>query len=180
MANIRTGRKSGFILRGGVRRRETLWFDVPESVNTLAAANSAVIVSTLATAAKNLRPFTIIRSRLNWHCRSDQTGALERYQVAMGLAVVSDQATAIGVTAVPTPFTDLFSDLWFLHQITAGNFTFVSGIGFDPVGGIEKDIDSKAMRKVEDGQDLVFVLENSAQSSGSTNITAGRLLIKLH
>jgi len=38
--------------------------------------------------------------------RSDQFVATEGYEIAIGMAVVSDQALAIGVTAVPTPFTD--------------------------------------------------------------------------
>ena len=180
MANIRVSRKSGFIRRGGVMRRESLWFFIGESVNTLAAANTAVLAGSLSVGALALRPFTVVRTHLNYYVKSDQTAALERYQTAVGMAVVSDQAVAIGVSAVPTPFTDLGSDLWFLHQITTGNFTFVDGTGFHPVGGIEKDVDSRAMRKVEDGQDVILTLENSGQSSGSTVIMAGRQLIKLH
>ena len=161
-------------------RRESLWFFVSDAVNTLVGVNSAAVVGSMSAAALALRPFTIVRTHLNWHLRSDQVIALERYQTAFAGAVVSDQAVAVGVTAVPTPFTELGSDLWFFHQIQAGNFTFVSSTGFDPVGGVVSNIDSKAMRKVEDGQDIVFVLENSGQSSGTVNLTAGRMLIKLH
>jgi len=32
---------------------------------------------------------------------------------------------------VPTPETDLESDLWFAHQVLVGENTFASGIGFD-------------------------------------------------
>ncbi len=48
MANIRTSRKSGFILRSGVRRRETIWFaDAATAFTTIVAANTAVLVSSL-------------------------------------------------------------------------------------------------------------------------------------
>ena len=41
-------------------------------------------------------------------------------------------------------------------------------------------IDSKSMRKVEEGQDLIEVIENSAISNGAQVITYTRVLIKLH
>ena len=47
---------------------------------------------------------------------SDQSAATELFIGNLGLAVVSDQATAVGVTAVPTPATDRGSDLWFLIE----------------------------------------------------------------
>ena len=166
-------------LRQG-QRRESIWIGVTETVTTLAAANTAALILTLNATALALRPFTVVRTRLDWVIRSDQTGALESYQVALGAAVVSDQSVAIGVTAVPTPFTDLASDLWFVHEIVFGTFLFVSGAGFAQPASSERTIDSRAMRKVEDGQDIVFVLENSGISDGSFNKMAGRMLVKLH
>jgi len=180
MANVVTGRRSGLVLRGGRERRQTLWFTLPEATLTLAAANSAGRFLVLNAAALALRPFTVVRTRLSFFARSDQTGALETWQVAIGAAVVTDQASAIGVTAVPTPFTDLGSDSWFVHQIVTGVFLFISGVGVHPTGGRIIDVDSKAMRKVEDGSDINFTAENSGISAGTTIVTAGRMLVKLH
>ena len=180
MANLRVGRRSGFVTRGGRSRRESLWLFLSPVNFVLAAASQAVITNSLNAGALALRPFTVVRSRLQWFVKSDQTGALERYQTAWGAAVVSDQANAIGVTAVPTPFTDLGSDLWFMHSVIAGSFTFVTGSGFHPVGGTMKEIDSKAMRRVNDDQDLVFVAENSSISLGTDHMVSGRILVKLH
>jgi len=173
-------RKSGFVRRGGSMRRETMWVGIGEVDQVLAAANTAVLIQSSNAALLALRPFTVVRSHITWFAGSDQTAAQEAWQVAFGVAVVSDQATAIGVTAVPTPFTDLGSDLFFVHQVQAGRFIFISGVGVEPLGGRQIQIDSKAMRKVNDDQDIVFVLENSGVSLGSRNITAGRMLIKLH
>ena len=117
---------------------------------------------------------------MSWFMKSDQTAALESSQVALGMAVVSDQSVAIGITAVSTPFTDLESDLWYFHQIQTLSFIFVSGVGFHLVGGLFNQFESKAMRKVEDGQDAIVVLENSSLAQGSSNLTAGRFLLKLH
>jgi len=36
------------------------------------------------------------------------------------------------------------------------------------------------MRKVQNGEDMVMVIENSSLSAGSASFVAGRQLIKLH
>ena len=180
MARTYRNSKSGFIQRSGGARRETQWLELVATEVAISGASTAVFILSLSTAEKALRPFTIVRTHFNWHVRSDQLAATEEYQSAVGMCVVSDQASAIGVTAVPTPFTDLASDLWFVHSIMANQFIFVSAIDFEANSGISKDIDSKAMRKVEEGQDVAVVLENSSISAGSVIISAGRMLVKLH
>ncbi len=90
---------------------------------------------------------------------SDQQIATETQIAAFGLCVVSDQALAIGITAVPTPVTDLGSDLWFVHQMTFNDFTFASAASYQSSAGRIYEIDSKAMRKVNDDQDIVLVFE---------------------
>jgi len=177
MAFVRRSRKGGF-LRGGVRRRETQWFNVLLASNTLAAA-TPVLLSTLSTTGLALRPFTVIRSRGLFLVRSDQVSADEIQIAAYGGAVVSDVASTVGVAAVPTPITDSVSDLWFFYQLGFSSFDFVTGAGF---GDFSKnfEIDSRAMRKVEEGQDLITVVENSAVGSGVNVITGVRFLIKLH
>ncbi len=162
------------------KRRESLWFDLVATEVTIPGASTALLILSLDAGALALRPFTIVRTYFNYHIRSDQVAAIEEYQTAVGMCVVSDQASAIGVTAVPTPFTDLGSDLWFVHSIMANQFLFLDATGSNPNSGVSKDIDSKAMRKVEDGQDVVVVLENSSISAGCVVISAGRMLIKTH
>ena len=78
MANLRTGRKSGFITRGGVSRRETVWFGDVYTNTAVAAANTAVLLSSLNAAALALRPFTIVRTRGQLSIRTDQTAATEQ------------------------------------------------------------------------------------------------------
>ena len=158
-----------------------MWVGISESRTTLASANTAVLIAVGNAALLALRPFTIVRTRLFFGVSSDQAAASQNWDVALGAAIVSDQASAIGITAVPTPFTDLGSDLFFLHEIQANRFVFVSGVGFDPNGApLGRPVDSKAMRKVNDDQDVAFVLENSSLSNGTTVYVAGRMLIKLH
>ena len=63
MANIRVGRKSGFIVRGGKSRRESTWIALNTVEATLGGAPTAVLMNSLNAAALALRPFTVVRSR---------------------------------------------------------------------------------------------------------------------
>jgi len=174
VANINIGRKSGFIRRSGVMRRESLWFSGID-VSTALGANSASLTASLNAAALGLRPFTVVRTRGVLLLESDQTAAAERTSVSFGQAVVSDQAVAIGVTAVPTPVTDQGSDLWYVYESLVHSFV---NNAMGPAYNF-KEFDSKAMRKVEDGQDLATVIEN-ARGLGCTFSQVFRTLIKLH
>ena len=90
MANIRTAGKSGFIIRGGARRRETIWFGGTAFTQSLAATTSVALVQSLNAAALVLRPFTVVRSRGIVRCSSDQVATTETYGASFGSAVVSD------------------------------------------------------------------------------------------
>ena len=179
MANIRTSRKSGFITRGGVSRRESLWLGGVFSLITISAPPGPVIVSSLSAFLLGLRPFTVVRNRGIVGIHTDQIAATEHIRGAYGAAVVSDQAVAIGVTAVPTPVTDSESDLWFTYQMLQASFDFADATGFTATEQ-QYQVDSKAMRKVEDGQDLIEVVELAGTSGGAIIQTQTRMLIKLH
>ncbi len=181
MANISRSRKSGFTMRGGVSRRESLWLGIDPTQQALSTNPVAVILNSLNAAALALRPFTVVRTRGFILARSDQDGVDETYGCSWGLAIVSDQAIAIGVTAVPTPDTDIDSDLWFVYESILGRYQFSSGVGQGDVG-TSRTYDSRAMRKVQEGQDIAVVVESIATSgfAGTSAAHVGRLLIKLH
>ncbi len=162
------------------QKRLTSWFEFQPNVTGLSAVGGTILFS-LNAAALALRPFTIVRTRFLLGMSSDQAAASERQVGGFGMAVVSDQANAIGVTAVPTPISDMGSDLWFVHQLLYNDFVFGTGVGFEDNVLAQYVIDSKAMRKVDIGQDLVVVAEFSSNGSGGFNITAGgRMLVKVN
>jgi len=171
---IRGGRHASFI-RGAGQRRQTLWVGVA-AVSSSQASIGGVILNSAGATLLALRPFTVVRSIITGHLISDQSVGGEEQVAAVGMAVVSDQALAVGITSVPTPITDADSDLWYLHDWVMGSGSAVNdgrvGFGFK--------IESRAMRKVEDGQDLILVSEFSAIGDGWTMKTAGRFLIKTH
>ena len=169
----------GGIVRGRAPRRQTAWIGGVDNDTFLAgAAGNAVFVGSLNAAALALRPFTVVRVRGLFSLQSDQTGGLEEGKAAFGMAVVSDDAVAIGITALPSPITDQGSDLWF--TFTEGNFGWklvTTGAG---VGLTHFEIESRAMRKVGIGEDLILMFENGSASFGCEFDVSLRLLVKLH
>ena len=109
--------------------RETFWIFVTETIISLGSPSTAVLINSFSVGLLAVRPFTIIRTHGFFGIRPDQIAADENFDAALGFAVVSDQASAIGVTAVPTPFTDMGSDLFFVHQMLMARFEFLSSIG---------------------------------------------------
>ena len=162
-------------------KRATSWFDLP-ATSTLFTAAGGTILLVLSTAEKAKRPFTIIRTHLHYSFSSDQIAASEFYGGAVGMAIVSDQAAAIGVSAVPTPAADAASDLWFMHEWFSNQVLFGDGTGFQDAVSTQGRIDSKAMRKVDDSQDAILVAElDTVMGAGGFIFKAGgRLLIKEH
>ncbi len=156
------------------RRRETVWFADSATSTTIAGASTAVLVASLNAAALAFRPFTIVRVRGFWHVRSDQIVANEPFGGSLGWAVVSDQSVAIGVTAVPTPETDRDSDLWHVFEIVYGT----AGSTGENALGIHGTFDSKAMRRVDVGQDSIVCLETPSTSSSGIFHMSARFLIK--
>ena len=178
MANIITGRKSGFIVRSGVRRRQMLWLQDTWGTNTLGAASTKVLISALAGGALALRPFTIVRSRTQLLFLSDQVAATEGQTGGYGETVVADQAVAAGVASVPSPSLNSEAD-WHVFQALVGFVEVVTGAGIF-LEQNQYTVDSKAMRKVDMGEDLISVFDLAAGSSGATLTSFTRTLIKLH
>jgi len=177
VANNRTARRS-FGRRAGIRR-ETLWLGGVTVRSTVATASTSLIHTSLNAAALALTPFTVVRVRGVLRLESDQLVATEFNEMAFGHAIVSEQAVAIGVTAVPTPVTDDNSDLWFVYEAMFNDIKVSSAIGI-LTQGVERIVDSRAMRKVEEGEDLIGVVETGATSAGVVMTTYTRALIKLH
>jgi len=157
------------------KARTTTWIAIAPIATTLSSSTATVLVATLNAAADALRPFTIVRTYIEYFLTSDQVAASEEQACSFGMAIVSDQASAIGVTAVPTPTTDLASDLWYLHKFIFGDE--LSKVDETRAGKFGT-IDSKAMRKVDIGQDVILVAEGAGVGSGMILTMAGRFLVK--
>ena len=165
--------------RGIASRRQTRWLrSADETSFTSVAAGGVDFQSSLTTEEKALRPFTVVRVRGWLFCQNDQSAATERSWGAVGMAVVSDQAVAAGVASLPSPISDEASDLWFAYQYMYADF-HLSAVGSSALGGAFT-FESKAMRKVEDGQDVVVMMENGDATFGINYLVKFRMLVKLH
>ena len=173
-------RRGGYAIVGTRSRRETEWFQGGLSQTTIAAGSTAALIGSLNAAGLAARPFTVIRTRGLITLNSDQAAVSEDQEIGYGHAVVLDQASAIGVTAVPTPLTDQASDLFYVYELLMTNFRFLSSIGFEQNGQLTRYFDSKAMRKVNGDQDIVITAETSATSEGCVVVDSFRFLVKLH
>ena len=151
--------RSRHVVRRGIRRA-TFWGRSPaDTADTSLAASTALLDST---AIPLVQGETIIRVRGHIGVKSDQIAASEQFVGAVGMCVATDQAVAVGVGSIPTPYTDSDSELWFMHQFFIGGLTVASSIGIVGIPWKIFDFDSKAMRKMPFGNTLCVVVENGA------------------
>jgi len=173
-------RKSGFVRRNNVMVRDTFWTVQAPIQDSVAGASTGLAISFGGTDLTNQTPCTIVRTRGEIRLGSDQRAATEQYEMVFGMVVATEQAIAIGITALPTPVTDASSDMFFVYESVLGEITVTTDVGVVDPSGINRSFDSKAMRKVEDGQNVAFVAETSATSEGVNLTTSFRMLLKLH
>ena len=171
-------RRSRVIVRGRGSDRGSVWIGVILGPTTVAAATNS-LVGVLNAAALALRPFTVMRTRLDVMWASDQVAAIEDPFGFLGCIVVSDQATAAGVASVPAPGTNTDAP-FFVHQGMSTLFNFITGVGFEGNSAMHYEINSKAMRKVGNNEDIAFVVSNSNSADGADVHILGRILVKLH
>ena len=174
----RRGFRGSFAPRRQGPRRASDWAASADDTGiTALAASAAVLDQTLAASQLLGGAGTIVRTRGSIWVSTDQTANTEAPFGAIGFAVVTDQAAAIGVTAVPTPITDEVSDQFFVYE------SFLSGILVSSDISImnpwmEYKFDSKAMRKVEASQTIIVTVENASSSAGLQYVVKFRMLIK--
>ena len=73
---------------------------------------------------------------------------------------MSDAAVAVGASAIPGPITDRADDGWFLYvPIVQTNFA-ATAVGRNFNQNTNYDFDSKAKRRVQSGEQVVFMVEN--------------------
>jgi len=158
-----------------------------KAVDWSASAGLAAPVSVPAASAVLLEIFTpimggetVIRTRgmLGW--LSDQATVDEEQFGAFGIAVVSEQAATVGATAVPHPVTDAAWGGWLYHTYFFSKLEFADATGVNPNIMHTMAIDSKAMRKVDEGDRLITVVENIHATHGFRFANNERFLSKVH
>jgi len=93
--------------------------------------------------------------------------------ICLGLIVVSENAFGAGAASVPSPFEDIGDD-WLWHGVFPLRAFSASPTGIQLVGSMQREIDSKAMRRVKEGDVLTFVADGIDLDAGATySLSAG-------
>jgi len=141
---------------------------VGPSTKTLLAGHTASVALDL----------TILRIRLQLAVKTDQVAAGEIQAGAFGCIVVTDDAFAAGVSAIPGPISDAAAD-WMLYHPFWQFFAFSDATGFQHNAGNSMTVDSKAKRVIEPNETLAIVVESNSDSEGFSIGFQGRILTRL-
>ncbi len=158
-------------------RKATDWSASSILTGVLSVAGSSAVLDEVFTPIVGGE--TIIRTRGMMGWNTDQEITDELQLGAFGLAIVSEQAATVGITAIPHPSTDAAWGGWFYHQFIMSKFTFISGVGVEPNVMQRMVVDSKAMRKVGENERLVSVWE-ATSTTGFEAFSSLRILSKVH
>ena len=89
---------------------------------------------------------------------------------AAGIGIVTNDAFAIGATAMPGPFTDPEWNGWIWYQSLAAIVSLeTTEVARGPMGAVRIPIDTKAMRKLN-ANDTVFGAVELSTEVGTTTI----------
>ena len=105
---------------------------------------------------------TIRRTLGGVYVSSDQAAASENYSGAFGICVVTDAALAAGAASIPGPFTEQSDDIWVVWMPVAGSVTVGGTPGNVARLGWWFPFDSRAMRRVQEGQGIAVMFETAA------------------
>ena len=147
--------------RSGGRRADYTWILGTGHVNGLSTTQAFDSMTTV------LRSSTLVRTRGEIHVGMDPGAIDDTMVVGVGLIVATDQAIAAGAASLPSPIDDGDAD-WLWHGLFGLHAaTIVSGD--DWIGqSSRREIDSKAMRKVKQNDNLVVVYDSSVLAGSPT------------
>jgi len=170
----RTGRSSTLVRGRGIRRSTEWGVFSPTGFTNIPAGASVLVGSFSGATLASVVPGTIVRVRGSLLWQSDQVAADEDQIGAVGLSVVSENARVAGIASVPQPTPVGWGDDKFFMTLAMQN----SGIGGIAAGRQhiqQQDFDSKAMRKLNDGDGIAIVASNWG-AHGANLVFAFRIL----
>jgi len=167
-------------------RRQSSWSGGPAGAITRTGTGSSIFPVASQAIANGL---TIVRTRGELIAYlTSATSTNDGYAAGFGICVVSENAAAVGITAVPTPITDIGWDGWLYHRLfqLKAAAPIAAGAAADTdfanvfSASVRIEVDSKAMRKIKATDQLIAVFEGTIV--GTANLSASfdcRVLDKL-
>ena len=175
------------------RRRATNWLQATEDFSSLSsvASGAQLVAARTAVAEGSINPVgTIVRIRGCIHVGlALATTAFTLQEVGIGIALVDDRALAVSTSAgagLPQPIDDEDFEGWMwwwcgylgFSDTAAGT---VGGTTDYRVAAQNIIVDSKAMRRWDENQTLVWIVQNKPISGTAAAVETamhGRMLIK--
>ena len=160
--------------------RRTTWEGAQIDLVVPSSDSISQVVITEALFEEHPNP-TIVRMRGHILLRqTTQSTTITTGVVFMGIKLATASAVASGITALETPFTEIGSDWiwWETRALSTLDSTLGQSNGTQTHSRVL--LDSKAMRKVQPNQVLVFVAQHTAIAGTQTSIIVGgiRILLK--
>ena len=176
----RVGSRRMFGARASGPRRQTEWISVVAPWVTQSGGEQ-LLASFQQAALSLIVPFTITRTVgiLGWAFDEDFILDQDVFG-AFGCAVVRESARGQGGASIPGALANAGDDIWWTHQFFSGFAESVGGIEADIVTSQQVVIDSRAQRKVVDGDALIFTSELDSTSDDVEICLGLRILCKLH
>ena len=159
-------------------RRATDWLALQTTWSDLGSGTARVEAQFTSAQLSPVLPSTIIRTVGAFGFAADADFILNQdIRGAIGGMVVTERARAAGINSLPRPVTEIADDSWFWHQSFFG-FAEATAAGGDVMSGRMVMFDSRAKRKVETGDGIVFVLENAASQTVQFSLMLRMLVMK--
>ena len=163
--------QSRFLSRGNSSRRKTGWSVGPsQPASRSFTANGAALWATGAVIG--LDGLTVVRTRgsiTSW--LEVVTSIGDGFQrVGHGIALVTAEAFAVGITAVPLSIMDMDWDGWLWHTLQGPliGLSVTESDNTGPLSQVRLEIDSKAMRKQMEGMVEIGVTEVLGEIGAAT------------
>ena len=166
--------------RGSGPRRKTEWIAATVSLHDLAGVSSELSTSFSQAQLASLVPFTVTRTILTVVHAIDAGFVTDQdYFCGVGVCTVRENARASGIAVLPLPLADLGDDVWFAHQVFGAFLEEVLTSNAAVLTSQSFTLDSRGQRKVEDGDGIAVIVQNTAGDAVQLAL-AIRILCKLH
>ena len=171
-------RLSSFRRTSGSKRRRVSWSKGPGGIATIVSASGSQLLSVVSQANLDDLTITRLRGSIEVGLVTASAGG-EGYTWAVGVANVTENAFGIGITAVPTPLTDINWDGWLYH--VQGNLISRDATPLDEANLlVHIEVDSKAMRKTHNTDGVIAVAEFAEVGTATMRLSmVSRILDKL-
>ncbi len=173
----RYARRPAGYTAGGKSRRSTEWISATVDWTDFTAAQARTTLSFSQAELRDFVPCTIVRTVGLLAVSADFDFITNQsFLGASGACLVRDDARIAG--ALPEAFGEAGNDIWWWHQFFAMQVESSSGV--DLKLSETYMVDSKAQRKVVDGDAIVFMSQGGGGSDGFDLSLMVRILLKLH